>query len=196
MSYILFLTPLAFILTAFVITCYKRYQEIQRIKKSLIYFRKARKYFIEENREIKESNNLEPGNDFYHDEHGNIIYGEKYIGAQRTPETSKGIVFNTFKKLYFSVDKKIRIKTINKLKKEIKNVYYLSTLVDILEEYENSLCKNFQMFDYNVQNYVKKIVGDACQLSFFNEIIYYMYIVMAQHRLKYVLCDFGKKFFN
>jgi len=203
MSYILCLCPLAFILTGFIISCYKRYQEFQRIKNSLNYFRKVREYFILENKETEKENKyntqLEPGNDFYYDEHGNVIYGKNYIGAPRRPDTTKGMSFNVFKKLYFSIDKSIRRRTLNNLKKTLSDkTHYLSSLLNILQEYENNYQKeDVVIFTYNVLQYVKKTVGEEQgQLSYFNEIIYHMYIVGYQQRLKYVLCDFGKKFFN
>ena len=109
--------------------------------------------------------------------------------------------FNDFKKLYFSIDKDIRRRTLNNLKKNLSdnnNTHYLSSLLNILQEYENNYKKeDVVIFTYNVLQYVKKTVGnEVSQLSYFNEIIYHMYIVGYQQRLKYVLCDFCKKFFN
>ena len=192
-----------FLSASIINSVYKRYKDIQYFNHSLIRFRASRKYFDEENKEIREQNrndpDLETGNDFSYDEHGNVIYGENYIGAPRLPNTSRGLNYTNFKKMYFSFNKSIRTKTIHKLKENIDVNHYLFSLVDILSYYENDDISNSKFpntFEYHVQSYLTNIVGKDQQLSYFNEIIYLFYIERAQQRLRYVLCDFGNKFFE
>jgi hypothetical protein len=188
---------LTFFLASIINSAYKRYKYIQLVKNSIIRFRAVRRYFDNENKEIRERNKhdleLESGNDFSYDKHGNVVYGENYIGAPRLPNNSRGLTYGNFKRMYFSFDEKIRVKVIENIRDNLDVNSCLFRLVDILCEYEH---KESYSFEKNVFLYLRETVGEQGQLSYFNEVIYFFYLERAQQRLKYLLCDFGKKFFE
>lgn len=187
----------SFFIASIINSIYKRYKDIQIIKKSISRFRSMRRYYDEENKELRERNKndleLDSGNDFSYDEHGNVMYGEKYVGAPRLPDRTRGLTYENFKKMYFSFDEKIRAKIINDIRDNININSYLFLLIDILSEYEH---KHSYIFEENVLLYLRDTVGEHSQLSYFNEVIYFLYLERARCRLRNVLIDFFKKFFE
>lgn len=205
---VLCITLITCIFLSFAQSCIRRYNFVKKIERSLKHFRQARQYYIEENNiqylsDYADKDNYveEPGNDFMYDEHGNINYGKNYVGAQRLPMSSRGINCKTFLKNYFNFSKQIRWKTLNNLKNNKENIHpSLLDLVIVLYNFENqqNILYN-DLIEHMIMTYVNKVIMNATpqtQLSYFNELLYYLHYERATRNLKFFFCDHGRKFIS
>ena len=202
------ITLITCIFLSFAQSCVRRYNSIKKIERDLKLFRHSRQYYIEGNNiqnlsDYADKDNYieEPGNDFTYDEHGNINYGKKYVGAPRLPMESRGITCKVFLRNYFIFAKSIRLKTLTELKINKENIH--SSLYDLVivlydfEKQQNLLYKD--LLEHMLMTYVNKVIRNSTQqtqLSYFIELLYYLHYEQATHDFKFVLCDYGKKFIS
>lgn len=111
--------------------------------------------------------NIEPGNDYIIDQHGNIIYGDGYIGAYILPK-SGGIKTRDFLDFYFTINEHTRKMLLQTLpRKQIDpNIEFI---VSILEKYENKKFSTKELTTH-LLNFAKECVprvGEDAQLSYF-----------------------------
>jgi len=202
------ITLITCIFLSFAQSCIRRYNYVKKIERALKHYRQARQYYIEENNihyisdyADKDNYVVEPGNDFMYDEHGNINYGKNYVGAKRLPMTSRGVNCKIFLKNYFTFSKQIRTKTLNNLKNNKENIHpSLLDLVLVLYNFENqqNILYN-DLIEHMIMTYVNKIMKNAdsqTQLSYFNELLYYLHYERATRNLNFFFCDHVKKFIS
>lgn len=197
-------------------TIYKRYKDIQRIKKEIIRFQRYQKYFQEhvkkptstfsDQEDAHYEYSEEAGNDFTYDDHGNVLYGKGFVGAPRLPFKGVAINSNRFIQVYMSFDKKLRQDLLKNFESyynpEFHNKIFdkLLQLRDVLLRVEEK--QSYIYLSNDIKSFAKYFVDtyksshSDVQLSYFVDFLYVLYLKKAQYRLNYVLLDYFKKFFT
>ena len=124
---------------------------------------------------------IEPGNDYIVDKHGNIIYGEGYVGAYILPK-SGGINTRDFLEFYFTINEVICKSLLQSLSREFLKVKEVEYIVTILRKHvNNELEKN--MVTTELENFAKECVprvGEDAQLSYYKMLKDHFMLVLKQ----------------
>jgi hypothetical protein len=124
--------------------------------------------YEEKNDQFKNKDNIEEGNDYTIDKHGNIIYGKNYIGALLLPKQSLGLTVDKFIENYLNIEKNIRLEFISNENRNYIPNYYINCIINTLDEYEKN--KDLSYLQSNLDNMISRYFKEEHYKSSYNKL--------------------------